>query len=599
MTDSSLVAPEQSQHSVDTNITSFLQNIMTCGDMQESGEQVEVKYDGNTDHILQITREGSGIPPKSQVSKEHAHIHVYDMTDEEVERTWYTNADIHRFRKEKRAEHAEKRKEVRQLRKNRLQQTARQTKYYDQDDNSAISDASADDSVYSTASEETAPRSNKSVTFGKVELAAQDNKKPSENTSSKNYQFQQQKWDQHIEEKKDDDSEMAVINLSHEKSTAAGMKNNESSGLGDECKEERSSGAGDECKEEDAKVVPDVVTPDPIFEMCLDEEDPIFDDLEELPGKGESSRCVGQENDKDEVKTMPQKQRDGIVSESMTKPSHPTVPVAPAGSSATFSFPSFPAPYNEPSSSKNYYQTRMNQEFDYTGHRSEDLIGLKQEYQAIRAKLHLLIKNFKKYQGAITKMEEARAACFDGCTTLIQPTSSETFPDDEDKRPLAKLKELDQDLQCARTLEFQKSVLDYATEWEIYITTKVDAELKEVKKLQHTRIHYEKKVETLRKKVTGMEAKGKEVSEDLREKVERNDLKLQESWNAHETSASRLCALIEQVTQHGHEDVYPLLSNMMKWEFNRAGAELSLYGKFPLMLEDFQRRFESVKPGSA
>ena len=37
--------------------------------------------------------------------------------------------------------------------------------------------------------------------------------------------------------------------------------------------------------------------------------------------------------------------------------------------------------------------------------------------------------------------------------------------------------------------------------------------------------------------------------------------------------------LIEQVTEHGWKDLFPLVENLLKWEFNRSGRENVIYGQ--------------------
>lgn len=189
------------------------------------------------------------------------------------------------------------------------------------------------------------------------------------------------------------------------------------------------------------------------------------------------------------------------------------------------------------------------------------------------------------------------------CSTLIQEPSTESlqpgsFQYAVEKSPIIKLKELAETQQTTRATEFQENVLDYALDWEKCVTQKVDRELKEVKKLQQSRLHYEKKVEVLRKKVNGLDIKGKEIPSDLLERLGRNEAKLKDAWETHELRASRLCLLIEQVTHAGWKDLYPLVANLMKYEFNRSGGELAMYGKFPLMLDAFQKSFQAEQAKS-
>ena len=134
-------------------------------------------------------------------------------------------------------------------------------------------------------------------------------------------------------------------------------------------------------------------------------------------------------------------------------------------------------------------------------------------------------------------------------------------------------------------MEYKNHVLDYVLEWEHVVTTRIDAELKEVKKLASDRQHYEKKVEDLRKKTNDIETKGKTVNDATKEKLDRNEEKLKESFELHEKAAGRLCVLIEEVTQRGWKDLYPLVKNVMKWESNRVGRDDEIYSKLLPNLE--------------
>ena len=125
--------------------------------------------------------------------------------------------------------------------------------------------------------------------------------------------------------------------------------------------------------------------------------------------------------------------------------------------------------------------------------------------------------------------------------------------------------------------EYQQHILDYVVQWERIVTTTIDECLQDVKKLQQTRIHYEKKVEGLRKKVLNHDQKGKDLNADLKEKMNRNEIKLRDAWKEHEEYASQLCLLIEEVTKEGYNDMYPLISNLMKFEYNSSVRNYDIY----------------------
>ncbi|CAJ1947907.1 unnamed protein product [Cylindrotheca closterium] len=272
---------------------------------------------------------------------------------------------------------------------------------------------------------------------------------------------------------------------------------------------------------------------------------------------------------------------------------------APFATPDSFSFPSYPALYDNPSNNDDYFEYRMEEVLE-EHQRSSELPELSKKYQTFRKKLLGVVKSVKTYQKAISQMEQARSACLDECSNLIQEPSTGkvrpgTFQFAVEKSPITKLKELAEMEQENRAKEFQECVLDYATRWEDSVTQRVDKELKQVKKLQQSRSHYEKKVDSLRKKCTALDTKGKDIPADLLVKLERNEIKLKDALEVHEWNASRLCALIEQVTQYGWKDLLPLVSNLMKYEFNRSGGELAMYGKFPLVMESFQQPFLQIE----
>jgi hypothetical protein len=113
--------------------------------------------------------------------------------------------------------------------------------------------------------------------------------------------------------------------------------------------------------------------------------------------------------------------------------------------------------------------------------------------------------------------------------------------------------------------------------------------------LLHSTLHYEKKVDALRKKVNSLESKGKSTPDVTAVKLTpRNEEKLRESWINHETSSGRLVVLIEQAVTYGWKDLYPLVANTMKWQVNRVAREQDTYGqRLPLTLEAMKATFQA------
>jgi len=125
--------------------------------------------------------------------------------------------------------------------------------------------------------------------------------------------------------------------------------------------------------------------------------------------------------------------------------------------------------------------------------------------------------------------------------------------------------------------KFERDVLDYCVEWELVVTTRVDAELATVKVMRDNYNHYQAKVDGLRRKVNGQESKGKSVKEDLAEKLKRNEDKLDEASGEFEAAATPLCCLIEEVVDCAWKDLVPLLQNLVLWEADRSHKEAKLF----------------------
>ena len=166
-----------------------------------------------------------------------------------------------------------------------------------------------------------------------------------------------------------------------------------------------------------------------------------------------------------------------------------------------------------------------------------------------------------------------------------QENSEPTGTEDNGVPSLASLQRLASMHSKTNGMDYQRHVLDYVTEWEEVVSTMIKQELNMVKKLHRDRLHYEKKVESLRKNAVKAEAKGKEVKVADQEKLVRNEKKLKDAWQLHEQKAGEVCYLIEQVTIHGWKDFYPLVKNTMKWEVNRLGRENLTYGRLPETLD--------------
>ena len=151
---------------------------------------------------------------------------------------------------------------------------------------------------------------------------------------------------------------------------------------------------------------------------------------------------------------------------------------------------------------------------------------------------------------------------------------------------LASIQQIGQLLAKKTSVEYQKYIIDFASEWHNVVTAMLDREIDLVRQLQRRRIHYERKVGALRKRTNNIENKGKQVPASIADKLLRNEQKLATAWENHEQRAARLCVLLEQVTEHGWKDLLPLIQNTMTLEVNRVARDMTSFGKMKFILEE-------------
>lgn len=127
---------------------------------------------------------------------------------------------------------------------------------------------------------------------------------------------------------------------------------------------------------------------------------------------------------------------------------------------------------------------------------------------------------------------------------------------------------------------YESEILNYVAEWEDVVTSRVEKDSSEVEKLRKSYVHYQNKVDSLRKKVNTNESNGKETNEATAEKLKRNEDKLDDASKEFEDAARPLCILIEAVVREGWKDVFPLITNLMKWESDRSKKEMLFFSEW-------------------
>lgn len=123
--------------------------------------------------------------------------------------------------------------------------------------------------------------------------------------------------------------------------------------------------------------------------------------------------------------------------------------------------------------------------------------------------------------------------------------------------------------------QYQSSVIDYAEEWLKSVTSRIKSRLLEFEKLRSSLDHYVEKVAAMRKLGSG----NKSLSPKRAEKLERNELKLNGTREAHHTYGQSLFLLIDEVTTRGWRDLYPLIVNSVHFDLNYSSDQSKLYAK--------------------
>ena len=139
--------------------------------------------------------------------------------------------------------------------------------------------------------------------------------------------------------------------------------------------------------------------------------------------------------------------------------------------------------------------------------------------------------------------------------------------------------------------DYQVHVVEYTTKWMKTVCERVDFGLEHVRKLASERLHYERKVETLRNRANDLQGKGKTSPDSAIERLSRNETKLKEAFAAHEKEAGKLCALIETVTCEGYKDLYIIVRNYIEWERNRMGKENDISIHLEAILKSLNAKF--------
>ncbi|KAL3811679.1 hypothetical protein ACHAXA_010318 [Cyclostephanos tholiformis] len=124
--------------------------------------------------------------------------------------------------------------------------------------------------------------------------------------------------------------------------------------------------------------------------------------------------------------------------------------------------------------------------------------------------------------------------------------------------------------------KYTEHILNYATEWERILTTRITGHLKQSETLRVDLDHYAKKVEDLHKSINKTMTKGKIVGDENVDKLKRNEAKLAQARQEYDRFVNDLCGLMEEVMLRGWKDLHPLLVKMAQFDTTLSNEESTL-----------------------
>jgi len=227
------------------------------------------------------------------------------------------------------------------------------------------------------------------------------------------------------------------------------------------------------------------------------------------------------------------------------------------------------------------------------------VIPLSVQFNEFLRKLRKAVKQAKLYQEARQEAEAARTKMVEDFGSLSETTPLHNLVgkkaniagiEDVDARKAAEAaktqgvrsyKSIDQLVELQGNVsgeEYQEEIVKYIDAWDEAVSTRVNKGMQLHKKLEQDVLHYENKVSKLRSQAHDLEANGKFLSSKQAARLNRNEMKLNDAWQIHELECSSICNLLEEITQQGWHDLFPIVKSSIEWEIRRMEREISTYG---------------------
>ena len=145
--------------------------------------------------------------------------------------------------------------------------------------------------------------------------------------------------------------------------------------------------------------------------------------------------------------------------------------------------------------------------------------------------------------------------------------------------------------------KYTEHILNYATEWERILSTRISGHLKQSETLRVDLDHYARKVEDMHRSINKTMTKGKMVGDDSVDRLKRNEAKLVLARVEYDRFVNDLCGFMEEVMLRGWKDLHPLLVKMAQFDTTLSNEESTLFKSSMGSVADRLKGMKNEHPG--
>lgn len=128
-------------------------------------------------------------------------------------------------------------------------------------------------------------------------------------------------------------------------------------------------------------------------------------------------------------------------------------------------------------------------------------------------------------------------------------------------------------LNSEYALQVEEYCIEYVNEWEIVVSTRIKSGLTKAEELKKDWQHYERKVTQLNEAEAKLSDRGKSPDEKQKDKLTRNESKLDVAKQEYDKFATSLCHTIDSALDCVWQDMTPLMYRLVNMEFDRFGGK--------------------------